>query len=101
MPRVEEWQDADIYIYVQCTGPSPGPFESTRTSRSDDREEIEICDDGADEISVSLNGDLAARRARVCSRVKGVARASPGAQADVGETVYTYILTDCAELKYE
>lgn len=65
MPGVEEWQDADIYIYVQCTDPGPGPFESTRTSRSDDREEIEICDDCADEISVSLNGDLGP--SRVCS----------------------------------
>lgn len=33
-------------------------FEVTRTSRPDDREEIEICDDCADEISVSLNGEL-------------------------------------------
>lgn len=36
-------------------------FEVTRTSRPDDREEIEICDDCADEISVSLNGELWAR----------------------------------------
>lgn len=35
-----------------------GSFEVTRTSRSDDREKIEICDDCADEISVSLNGEL-------------------------------------------
>jgi len=56
--RVEEWQDTNVYIYVQCTGPSLRPFESTRTSRLGDREEIEICDDCADEISVSLNGGL-------------------------------------------
>ena len=36
-------------------------FEVTRTSRPDDREEIEICDDCADEISVSLNGELLPR----------------------------------------
>lgn len=54
--RMGEWRDTDVYIYAQCTGPSSEPFESIRTSRLDDREEIEICDDCADEISVSLNG---------------------------------------------
>jgi len=61
--RVGEWRDTDVYIYAQCTGLSSGPFESTRTSRLDDREEIEICDDCADEISVSLNGGSGPSRA--------------------------------------
>lgn len=80
---VGEWRDTDVYIYAQCTDPSSGPFESIRTSRLDDREEIEICDDCADEISVSLNGGPGPFR--VYSRVKGV-RASLGAQAGVAET---------------
>jgi hypothetical protein len=42
--------------------PSLEPFESTRTSRLDDTEEIEICDDYADEIFVSFNGGLGASR---------------------------------------
>lgn len=46
-----------LHIYVQAPAKAR-PFESTRTSRLDDREEIEICDDCADEISVSLNGSL-------------------------------------------
>jgi len=74
--QVGEWRDTDVYIYAQCTGLSSEPFESTRTSRLDDREEIEICDDCADEISVSLNGGLGS--SRVYSIVKGV-RASLGA----------------------
>lgn len=80
--RVGEWRDTDVYIYAQCTDPSSGPFESIRTSRLDDREEIEICDDCADEISVSLNGGPGLFR--VYSRVKGV-RASLEAQAGVAE----------------
>lgn len=85
--RMGEWRDTDVYIYAQCTGPGSGPFESTRTSRLDDREEIEICDDCADEISVSLNGGPGP--SRVYSWVKGV-RASLEAQTGVAEVVRVY-----------
>lgn len=50
-----------LHIYVQAPAQTR-PFESLRTSRLDDREEIEICDDCADEISVSLNGGLGPER---------------------------------------
>lgn len=50
-----------LHIYVQAPAQTR-PFESPRTSRLDDREEIEICDDYADEISVSFNGGLGPKR---------------------------------------
>jgi len=89
--RVEEWRGTGIYIHnVQCADSSPAlslspspapltlslslslePFESIRTSRLDDTEEIEICDDYADEIFVSFNGGLGASRASLRSRSVG------------------------------
>ena len=54
----EEEEEERHGTQVYCTGWKAVSFEVTRTSRPDDREEIEICDDCADEISVSLNGEL-------------------------------------------